>query len=208
MNQVRNNINYQVALENDPGLEWARKLDDFFTRRADDILFITKHLSGQRELWLHGEILLELGQVKEEDRSLLGMNEQRLYPGATADLFASNLLVAEIKLVSTHHQRVALLKRSAWGLGVDLMRLKNSTLRKETHLFILVVVEEGTPYKSWMIGDEVRTFPLPDGVIAQELDGFGPEKGEPVSIRLWKVTPEGAKKESEPKEKKAKKVLQ
>ncbi len=197
MSQSPNKVDYKIALKARPGLEWAKKLDGFFKGRADDILFITKHFSGQRELWLHGEILLDLGRIKGEDRSLLGMNEWPLYPGATADLCAANQLVAEIKLVHTHHSRDPLIKRSEWGLGVDLMRLKNSTRRTETHLFILVVVEGGAPYKPWMIGDMVRTFEPPSGIAAQELSGFGPEDEGAVTVRVWMVTPEGKQQGAE-----------
>jgi hypothetical protein len=184
-------VPYREALAGHPGLKWAYKLDGFFRSRAGDILFITKHLSGQREIWLHGEILLDLGRVEGEDKSLFAMNEVSLYPGAKVDLHIPGALIAEIKLVSSKHKKDALLNRPCWGLHEDFRRLHKSTVRGDPHLFILVLVDEGEPYQSDEFGDRVRTFEPEPAIPTQELDGFGPQDGGAVTIRAWMVTRDG-----------------
>ena len=197
MNPNPNKGDYKNTLKDHPGLEWVVKLDTFFQDRADDIVFVTKHMSGQRELWLQGEILLDLGRVEDEDTSHFSMNEELLFTKSNsekADLYIPDILIAEIKLVSSKHAMKAM-----YGLNNDLLRLRRANVESVVRiprLLILVLVDEGEPYETGEFGARIRTFEPPKTITTEELTGFGPQDGGPLSVRVWSVNPEGEDKES------------
>lgn len=173
---------FRLALEGHPALPWVIGLHEFVSRRAAEIANIFR--AGQiRERWFTGELFIQGFHVDGTE----------LFPNAKADLCIPGILVAELKLVGSSHQK-KVLRGKGWSLERDLFRLHRSTRsRQELHLGILVAKNEHPreePLKDNQVGFQpLATYQPPEGLPATELIGFGPQEGA-VRVRIWAVIPE------------------